>query len=131
MHCGHSVAHRDIKPQNLLIDPDTQKVALCDMGSAKRLLNQAKEKSVSYISTRYYRAPELLLCSENYGIEVDLWAAGCVIAEMLRCGRVLFDGKSNADQLAKIMMMLGTPTESQARKMNPKYNYAKMPIDEA
>lgn len=79
-----------------MIDPNGQRLALCDFGSAKTLANP-KERSVSYISTRYYRAPELLLMSESYGFEVDLWAAGCVMAEMLRAGKVLFDGKSNAD----------------------------------
>ena len=48
------------------------------------------EKSVSYISTRYYRAPELLLGYENYGFEIDLWAVGCVIAEILRGGKIMF-----------------------------------------
>jgi len=81
------------------------------MGSAKKIANPAKERRVAYISTRYYRAPELLLCSDHYGIEVDLWAAGCVMAEMLRCGKVLFEGKSNPDQLAKIMMLFGSPSE--------------------
>ena len=84
---------------------------MCDFGSAKKIINPGKDKSVSYISTRFYRAPELLLASEYYGVEVDIWAAGCVMAEMLRGGRVLFDGKSNADMLAKVMMLLGTPTE--------------------
>jgi serine/threonine protein kinase len=91
------VAHRDIKPQNLLIDPLLQKLALCDFGSAKKISNPAKERSVAYISTRYYRAPELLMCCEHYGQEVDLWAAGCVLGEMMRSGRILFEGKSNAD----------------------------------
>jgi len=86
-------------------------LCLCDFGSAKRIENPLKERSVSYISTRYYRAPELLMCSENYGKEVDIWAAGCVLAEMLRGGKVLFEGKSNADQLAKIMMLFGSPSE--------------------
>jgi serine/threonine protein kinase len=127
LHGSHQVAHRDIKPQNLLIDPITQRLCLCDMGSAKRIANPQKERSVAYISTRYYRAPELLLCSDHYGVEVDIWAAGCVMAEMLRAGRVLFEGKSNADQLAKIMVLFGSPSEEQAKKMNPKYNYLKMP----
>ena len=70
---------------------------LCDFGSAKKIENALKERSISYISTRYYRAPELILCSEHYGVEIDLWAAGCVMAEMLRGGRILFEGKSNAD----------------------------------
>ena len=85
---------------------------MCDFGSAKRIENSLKEKSVSYIATRYYRAPELLMLSENYGTEVDLWAAGCVLCEMLRGGRVMFEGKSNADQLAKIMMLFGSPSET-------------------
>jgi glycogen synthase kinase 3 beta len=106
------IAHRDLKPQNLLIDPDNHRLCLCDFGSAKRIENPLKEKSVSYIATRYYRAPELIMLCENYGVEVDLWAAGCVLCEMLRGGRVMFDGKSNADQLAKIMMLLGSPSEA-------------------
>ncbi len=52
------------------------------------------------------------MLSENYGTEVDIWAAGCVFAEMLKCGKVLFEGKSNADQLAKIMMLFGSPSEA-------------------
>jgi serine/threonine protein kinase len=56
-----------------------------------------QEKSVSYISTRYYRAPELLLGYEYYGVEIDLWAVGCVISEMLRGGKILFAGTNNPD----------------------------------
>ena len=111
LHGSHQVAHRDIKPQNLLIDPEFQKLCLCDFGSAKKIANPLKERSIAYISTRFYRAPELLLCSDRYGVEVDIWAAGCVMAEMLRGGRVLFEGKSNADQLAKVMMLFGSPSE--------------------
>jgi serine/threonine protein kinase len=65
-------------------------VCLCDFGSAKSIDKKTHEKSVSYISTRYYRAPELLLGYEYYGTEVDLWAVGCVIAELIRGGKVLF-----------------------------------------
>ena len=71
-----------------------------------------------------------MLC-ENYGVEVDLWAAGCVFSEMLRGGRVMFEGKSNADQLAKIMMLLGSPSEQQTAKLNPRYNFAKLPYADA
>ena len=110
MH-AHEIAHRDVKPQNLLIDPETQKLVICDFGSAKKLLNM-DEKSVSYISTRYYRAPELLLGNEHYGTSIDLWAVGCVIGEMLRAGKVLFQGDSNAGQIVKIIQVMGTPTES-------------------
>ncbi len=71
-----------------------------------------------------------MLC-ENYGSEVDLWAAGCVLSEMLRGGRVMFEGKSNADQLAKIMLLFGSPSEAQTKKLNPRYNFAKLPYVEA
>ena len=57
------IAHRDLKPHNMLIDPETQKLVLCYFGSAKKLLSE-KETSVAYISTRYYRAPELLFGNE-------------------------------------------------------------------
>ena len=90
------IAHRDLKPQNMLIDPDTQKLVLCDFGSAKRLSN-LNETSVPYICTRFYRAPELLLGNDKYGIEIDLWAVGCVIAEMFRGGKSLFEGEDNVD----------------------------------
>lgn len=83
---------------------------LCDFGSAK-VIKSKKESSVAYICTRYYRAPELLLGSEHYGMEIDLWSAGCVIAEMLRCGKNMFEGKNNSDLLVKIIKVLGTPSE--------------------
>lgn len=72
-----------------MIDPATNMLKLCDFGSAKRL-NKLNETSVSYISTRYYRAPELLLGYECYGVEIDIWAAGCVIAEMFKVGKIMF-----------------------------------------
>jgi serine/threonine protein kinase len=84
-----------------LIEPETQSLKLCDFGSAK-LITKPHEVSVPYISTRFYRAPELLLNNENYGLEVDLWAIGCVMAEALRNGHPLFEGTSNADMLVQI-----------------------------
>lgn len=68
---------------------------LCDFGSAKLL--SSSETNVAYICTRHYRAPELLLGSTYYGTEIDLWGAGCVMAEMLRGGKLLFEGKTNTD----------------------------------
>ncbi len=68
---------------------------LCDFGSAKVL--NSSETSVSYICTRHYRAPELLLGCTVYGTEIDIWSAGCVLAEMLRGGKLLFEGKTNTD----------------------------------
>lgn len=77
----HNVIHRDIKPENLLIqskagEPGTLK--LCDFGFA-RTLPPAGQSVTEYVSTRWYRAPELLLGSKNYGFQVDIWAIGCIM----------------------------------------------------
>ena len=75
------IAHRDLKPQNLLVDPISHRLQLCDFGSAKRLIKG--ENNVSYICSRYFRAPELIFGSSKYDVSVDLWSAGCVISELL------------------------------------------------
>ena len=84
------ICHRDIKPQNLLIDPATQHLKLGDFGSAKLLT--INEPSISYICSRYYRAPELIFGSTKYDFTIDIWSAGCVLAEMI-IGRPLFKGE--------------------------------------
>jgi serine/threonine protein kinase len=103
------ITHRDLKPQNILCDPATGELKICDFGSAKRLL--PTEKSVSYIASRYYRAPELILGCEDYTTAIDIWAAGCVLAEMLMAGMPIFTGSSALGQLHAIMKVLGRPTE--------------------
>jgi len=75
------ICHRDIKPQNLLIDPSNHQLKLCDFGSAKRVVKG--EVNVSYICSRYYRAPELIFGATDYDPMIDVWSAGCVIAELL------------------------------------------------
>lgn len=89
-----NICHRDIKPQNILIDIKNHKLVLCDFGSAKEL--QKGQTSVAYICSRYYRAPELILGEESYGCEIDVWSIGCVIAEMYM-GTPLFQGKNSKD----------------------------------
>mmetsp|Transcript_89881 Transcript_89881/g.124061 ORF Transcript_89881/g.124061 Transcript_89881/m.124061 type:complete len:91 (-) Transcript_89881:384-656(-) len=84
------VIHRDIKPQNLLVDPTCHIMKVCDFGSAKKY--KTEDKSVSYICSRYYRAPELMFGSTNYSYEIDIWSAGCVIAELI-IGQPLFKGE--------------------------------------
>ena len=72
------ICHRDIKPQNILVDTQTHRVVMCDFGSAKKL--QPGETSVAYICSRYYRAPELILGEEQYSVEIDIWSiAGLTI----------------------------------------------------
>lgn len=75
------IVHRDIKPQNLLVDPATHVLKLCDFGSAKRIAKG--EVNVSYICSRYYRAPELIFGATDYSSAIDVWSAGSVIAELL------------------------------------------------
>ncbi|CRG95349.1 glycogen synthase kinase 3, putative [Plasmodium gallinaceum] len=118
------ICHRDLKPQNLLIDPKTHTLKLCDFGSAKNLL--VGQRSVSYICSRFYRAPELMLGSTNYTTHIDLWSLGCIIAEMI-LGFPLFSGQSSVDQLVRIIQVLGTPTEEQMKEMNPNYADVKFP----
>jgi serine/threonine protein kinase len=88
------ICHRDIKPQNLLVDPQTHSLKVCDFGSAKRLVRG--EINVSYICSRYYRAPELIFGATEYTNAIDVWSVGCVMAEML-LGQPLFPGDSGVD----------------------------------
>ncbi|CAI9585149.1 unnamed protein product [Staurois parvus] len=121
---SQGVCHRDIKPQNLLVDPDTAVLKLCDFGSAKQLVRG--EPNVSYICSRYYRAPELIFGATDYTANIDIWSAGCVLAELL-LGQPIFPGDSGVDQLVEIIKVLGTPTREQIREMNPNYTEFKFP----
>jgi len=118
------VCHRDIKPQNLLLDPESGVLKLCDFGSAKHLVRG--EPNVSYICSRYYRAPELIFGATDYTTNIDVWSAGCVLAELL-LGQPIFPGDSGVDQLVEIIKVLGTPTRDQIREMNPNYTEFKFP----
>ncbi|XP_078060163.1 glycogen synthase kinase-3 beta-like, partial [Mustelus asterias] len=121
---SQGVCHRDIKPQNLLVDPETAVLKLCDFGSAKQLIRG--EPNVSYICSRYYRAPELIFGATDYTSSIDIWSAGCVLAELL-LGQPMFPGDSGVDQLVEIIKVLGTPTREQIREMNPNYTEFKFP----
>lgn len=121
---SRGICHRDIKPQNVLIDPKTHIVKICDFGSAKRL--SPDEPNVCYICSRYYRAPELIFGATNYTVAVDIWSMACVVAELLT-GVSLFPGDNNVDQMVEIIKVLGTPTDEQIRRMNPNYNSVKFP----
>merc|ERR1711865_1108226 len=106
IHCK-GIVHCDVKPQNLLLDGNSQTLKLCDFGTARRLV--FGEKSMSYVCSRYFRAPELILGSTTYSTPVDLWSAGCVFGEMI-LGQPLFTGRDGIDQLLEIIKVVGTPT---------------------
>lgn len=146
------ICHRDIKPQNLLLDPQTSVLKLCDFGryaaqaarasrgycaclagrgadplawhSAKILVSG--EPNVAYICSRYYRAPELIFGAMHYTTAIDVWSAGCVMAELI-LGQPIFPGESGVDQLVEIIKVLGTPTREEIQTMNPNYTEFKFP----
>lgn len=118
------ICHRDIKPQNLLLDPQSGVLKLCDFGSAKILIKG--EPNTAYICSRYYRAPELIFGSTTYTTEIDIWSMGCVMAELL-LGQPLFPGDSGVDQLVEIIKVLGTPTREQIHAMNQHYTEFRFP----
>lgn len=124
IHGGHGICHRDIKPQNLLVNPHTHQLKLCDFGSAKVLVKG--EQNIAYICSRYYRAPELIFGAVHYSTAIDIWSVGCVLAELL-LGQPLFPGESGVDQLVEIIKVLGTPTREEIKCMNPSYTDHKFP----
>ena len=110
----HDIVHRDIKPENLLVGSDDTRsdaLKLCDFGFARQLKRyKANEPLTDYVATRWYRAPELLLGSASYGLEVDQWAVGCIMGE-LTDGQPLFPGESDVDQLHIVREAMGAIDE--------------------
>jgi len=102
------VLHRDLKPQNVLIDKQGR-VKLADFGLARTF--QSLQSYTHEVVTLWYRAPELLLGQQKYSASVDMWSVGCIMAE-LSSRRALFPGDSEIDQLFKIFRVLGTPDEA-------------------
>lgn len=109
-HChAHRVLHRDLKPQNLLIDA-AGNIKLADFGLARSLSLPVRTYTHEVV-TLWYRAPEILLGSPLYGPSVDIWSIGCIFVEMAT-KKALFPGDSEIDQLFRIFRTLGTPNET-------------------
>lgn len=102
------VLHRDLKPQNLLTNSKGE-LKIGDFGLARAFGIPVNTFS-SEVVTLWYRAPDVLMGSRNYSTSIDMWSAGCILAEMF-IGRPLFPGASNEDQLMKIFKVMGTPNE--------------------
>jgi len=105
---SHRILHRDLKPQNLLIDSQGS-IKLADFGLA-RAFGVPVRSYTHEVVTLWYRAPEILLGCRYYSTPVDVWSIGCIFAEMIT-RRALFPGDSEIDQLFRIFRTLGTPDE--------------------
>lgn len=99
------VVHRDLKPSNILVNENCD-LRICDFGLARI----QDPQMTGYVSTRYYRAPEIMLTWQKYDVAVDIWSTACIFAEMLE-GKPLFPGKDHVHQFSIITELLGTPPD--------------------
>uniref|UniRef100_A0A7S4F7Q6 cyclin-dependent kinase n=1 Tax=Chrysotila carterae TaxID=13221 RepID=A0A7S4F7Q6_CHRCT len=104
------LVHRDIKPANLLIDAHGR-LQIADFGQSRLLPKDAGGSLTAQVATRWYRAPELLFGSRYYGKGVDIWASGCVIAQLWSISPLL-PGDSDLDQIFQVLLLLGSPSEA-------------------
>ena len=98
--------HRDMKPENLLLNG--KKIKIADFGLAREI--RSVPPYTEYVSTRYYRAPECILQFTNYNSPIDIWGLGCIMAEMYLHPQPLFCGSNEKEVLFRICSVLGTPT---------------------
>ncbi|KAH0927872.1 hypothetical protein HID58_020128 [Brassica napus] len=115
-HChSQGVLHRDIKGSNLLIDDDGV-LRIGDFGLATFFDASIRQKMTTRVVTLWYRAPELLHGAVEYGVGIDLWSAGCILAELLS-GRPIMPGRNEVDQIHRIYKLCGSPSEEYWRKI--------------
>nr|XP_027189863.1 probable serine/threonine-protein kinase At1g54610 isoform X2 [Cicer arietinum] len=115
-HChDRGILHRDIKGSNLLIDKNGM-LQIADFGLANYYSTNQDQPLTNRVVTLWYRAPELLLGSTYYGVGIDLWSAGCLLAEMFK-GIPIMPGRTEVEQLHRIFRLCGTPSEDYWRKL--------------
>ena len=113
-----SICHRDLKLDNILYNPQLVKVKICDFGCSK--IMEENKPNTSYICSRYYRAPELIIGAEIYSTSIDIWSLGCIIAEITTKVPLFRGCDSIHHQLAEIIKVLGMPSSYDCYKMNVK-----------
>ncbi|WOL01585.1 hypothetical protein Cni_G10302 [Canna indica] len=114
-HChSRGVLHRDIKGSNLLID-NNGILRIADFGLATFFSSDQKQQLTSRVVTLWYRPPELLLGATEYGVAVDLWSSGCILAELL-AGKPIMPGRTEVEQLHKIFKLCGSPSDEYWKK---------------
>ncbi|KAL3812795.1 hypothetical protein ACJIZ3_014063 [Penstemon smallii] len=114
-HChNRHVLHRDIKGSDLLID-DGGVLKIADFGLASTFDPNNKQPMTSRVVTLWYRPPELLLGATEYGLGVDLWSAGCILAELF-AGKPIMTGLTEVEQLYRIFKLCGSPSEKYWKK---------------
>ncbi|XP_057868180.1 probable serine/threonine-protein kinase At1g54610 isoform X1 [Cryptomeria japonica] len=114
-HChSRGVLHRDIKGSNLLLD-NSGVLKIADFGLATFYNPDQKQPMTSRVVTLWYRPPELLLGATEYDATVDLWSAGCILAELL-AGKPIMPGRTEVEQLHKIFKLCGSPSEEYWKK---------------
>jgi mitogen-activated protein kinase 1/3 len=106
-----NVVHRDLKPANVLVNKNCD-LKICDFGLARGFGKEEDDPTLTdYVVTRWYRAPEVVLLASEYTKSIDVWSVGCILCELI--GRKpIFTGKDHLDQIKKILVVIGTPTEA-------------------
>jgi len=107
---SHRIFHRDLKPQNVLVDPKKGALKLADFGLARAFTVPLRTYTHEVV-TLWYRAPEILLGAKQYSCPVDMWSVGTIVPEMVT-GHPMFPGDSEIDEIFKIFRLLGTPNET-------------------
>lgn len=127
------IAHRDLKPENILLKiPGNDKnlvspskidqvnqlsleLKICDLGAAK-VLDMKNHFNTPYVVSRYYRAPELILGSIYYDFSIDVWAAGCILFELIT-RTPMFPGDAEGLQVLEMAQLRGLPTDEEFERL--------------